>query len=99
MASSSTRATTPAPGAIKQPRVTRFRVIAIAVVSALAVLGGISVWRMRSLGDLPDIGDPFDMEFVRRPIVISDRDNAFEAYARARITKEPPPPEVWEALP
>jgi hypothetical protein len=52
---------------------------------------------MQSLGDLPDIGDPFDMEFVRRPIVISDRDNAFEAYARARISKEPAPPEVWEA--
>jgi hypothetical protein len=71
---------------MKRTRLTRFRVFALGVVSLLALLAGITVWRMRDLGDLPDLGDPFDLALARRPVVIANGDNAYEAYARARIT-------------
>ena len=38
---------------------------ATAVVFALATLCGIFVWRLRSPGELPDLGDPFDLELWR----------------------------------
>jgi hypothetical protein len=66
-------------------------------VSLLALLAGISVWRMRDLGDLPDLGDPFDLVSARQPVVIADSDNAYEAYARARFTPGQPPAEVRDA--
>ena len=59
-----------------------------AVVIALAVLAGIFVWRMRSQGDLPDVGDPFDVALARQPVEIPDRDNAYVAYAKARIRRD-----------
>ena len=78
-------------------RLTRFRVFAIGVVSLLALLVGISVWRMRDLGDLPDVGESFDLVQALRPIVIADRDNAYEAYAWARTTPAQTPAEVLDA--
>jgi hypothetical protein len=78
-------------------RLTRFRVVALAVVGLLALVAGISVWRMRSTDELPDVGDPFDVTLARRPIVISDRDNAYAAYAEARIALAGVPAEFWEA--
>ena len=95
MASSTNRSTTPVPVGVKRARLTRFRVLALCVMSVLALLVGISVWRMRDLGDLPDVGDPFDVVLTRRPVVIADRDNAYEAYARARCAVSPGG--VWEA--
>ena len=54
------------PGAIPHRRVTRIRLFALAVVATLAVMSGVSVWRMRSLNDLPDVGDPFDVAEARK---------------------------------
>jgi hypothetical protein len=78
-------------------RLTRFRVLAFAVVGALAALAGISVWRMRSLGDLPDVGDPFDVALALQPVVIADGDNAYVAYAAARINLAEIPEDFWDA--
>jgi hypothetical protein len=97
MASSTTLETGSVPRWMKRTRLTRFRVFALGVVSLLALLAGITVWRMRDLGDLPDLGDPFDLALARRPVVIANGDNAYEAYARARITPGQPPAEVWDA--
>ena len=65
-------------------RLTRFRVVALAVVGLLAFVACVSIWRMRSADELPDIGDPFDVALALRPILIPDGDNAFSAYAQAR---------------
>ncbi len=82
-------------------RLTRFRALTLAVMSALAMLAGMSVWRMRSLGDLPDVGDPFDVALARQPVEIPDRDNAYKVYANALVKAEEAPSElldaVWEA--
>jgi len=78
-------------------RPTRFRALTLAVVSALAMLAGISVWRMRSLSDLPDVGDPFDVALARQPVEIPDRDNAYVAYAKARIKREEAPSDFYDA--
>jgi hypothetical protein len=97
MASSTTRATTSVPGGPKPARLTRYRVVTLGVVSLLAFLAGVSVWRMRDLGDLPNVGDPFDLALARQPVVIADSDNAYEAYARARLTPSQPPAAVTDA--
>jgi hypothetical protein len=62
----------------------RFRPFTLAVVAALVTLAAISVWRMRSLDDLPDVGDPFDVALALRPISLPDEDNAFVSYVEAR---------------
>ncbi len=64
--------------------VTRFRVFVLAVVAALAAMVGVSLWRMRSVSDLPDVGDPFDLAAARRVVVMSDEDNAYVQYKEAR---------------
>jgi len=76
---------------------TRFRVLTLAVVGALAIFAGISVWRSRSLGDLPDVGDPFDVVLARQPVLIADGDNAYVAYAAARINLAEIPKDFWDA--
>ena len=78
-------------------RLTRFRFVAVVVVSLLALIAGISVWRMRSADELPDFGDPFDITLALRAIAIPDRDNAFAAYAKGRIDSRVAPPELWDA--
>ena len=50
----------------------------------LLTTAGISIWRLRSLGDLPDVGDPFDVPLARRPIVVPDEDNAFVSFTAVR---------------
>jgi hypothetical protein len=97
MASSTARATTSVPRGPKPARLTRYRVVTLGVVSLLAFLAGVSVWRMRDLGDLPDVGEPFDLALARQPVVIADSDNAYEAYARARLTPSQPPAAVRDA--
>jgi hypothetical protein len=72
------------PGAVPQRRVTRIRLFALAVVATLAVMSGVSVWRMRSLNDLPDVGDPFDVAEARKLVVMSDDDNAYVKFEEAR---------------
>ena len=70
---------------------TRFRLVALVVVAALAAIGGVFIWRMRSVNELPDVGDPFDVEEVRRLVVMSDDENAFVKYndARRQLTRYP----------
>jgi hypothetical protein len=53
------------------------------VAFGLAAVLVVSVWSIRGLGGLPDVGDPFDVAAARRPVAIADEDNAFVAYAAA----------------
>lgn len=81
-------ATAPHPAPGRTGRLRRFagspgRRLAIGVALGFAALIGGTLWRMRSLDGLPDIGDPFDAAEVRRPVEIPDADNAFVAYAAA----------------
>ena len=78
-------------------RLTRFRLFAWGVMIALATFTGVFVWRVRSAGELPDLGDPFDVAAARQPVVIADRDNAYVAYAAARIDTAVVPDEIGEA--
>jgi hypothetical protein len=78
-------------------RLMRFRVATLAVVGLLALITGISVWRMRNADELPDVGDPFDVALALRPVEIPDRDNAYAAYAEARIALSNAPTEFWDA--
>jgi hypothetical protein len=70
---------------------TRFRLAALAVLAALLAIGGVSVWRARSLDGLPDVGDPFDVAQARRAVEVPDEDNAFLKYKEARglLTRYP----------
>ena len=51
-------------------------------VGFIALIGG-TIWKMRSLDGLPDVGDPFDVAEMRGPVEIPDADNAFVDYAAA----------------
>ncbi len=42
------------------------------------------IWGIRNAGLLPDVGDPFDVAAILKPIVIPDSDNAFVLYAQAK---------------
>ncbi len=53
------------------------------IAFGLATILGVSIWGVRSLRGLPDVGDPFDVAAARRPIAIADKDNAYVAYAAA----------------
>ena len=79
------------PSAARARVFTRFRLVALVVVAALAAIGGVFIWRMRDVNELPDIGDPFDVEEVRRVVVMSDDENAFVKYndARRQLTRYP----------
>src|SRR4051812_137801 len=59
------------------------RRLAFGVAVGWIAFVGVTIWRMRSLDGLPDIGDPFDVAEARRPVEIPDADNAFVAYAAA----------------
>jgi hypothetical protein len=43
----------------------------------------VSIWRLRSLDELPDIGDPFDVTEALRPVDLPDEQNAYAVYATA----------------
>jgi hypothetical protein len=68
-------------GMMKRSRLKRFGVIAVAVLAAVLTIAGISIRRLRSLGDLPDVGDPFDIAAAVRPIEIPDDENAYVSYS------------------
>ncbi|WP_422929307.1 hypothetical protein [Singulisphaera sp. PoT] len=78
------------PRDIRRPRRRRRWALAALIVAWLAYIG-VAAWRIRDLGDLPDIGVPFDMAAVGGPIRIADEDNAFVAYAEAasRLSQDP----------
>ncbi|MFI5456812.1 MAG: hypothetical protein ACHRXM_15300 [Isosphaerales bacterium] len=50
------------------------------------------------MDELPDVGDPFDVAEARRPIMISDEDNAYVAYAAAHIKSQDAPTAFWDGL-
>jgi hypothetical protein len=62
---------------------TRFRLVGLAALFALAMVAGVAVWRMRSLDGLPDVEDPFDVALALQPVPISDEDNSFVSYIAA----------------
>ncbi len=64
-------------------RLGRGWLLAAWVAAGLAAVLGVSVWGIRSLDGLPDVGDPFDIAAARRPIRIPDEENAYVAYAAA----------------
>jgi hypothetical protein len=76
---------------------TRFRAASWAVGIALATIFGMFLWRLWSPGEVPDLGDPFDVELARKPVVIADGDNAYAAYAQARIDLSKLPDNVGDA--
>jgi hypothetical protein len=85
------------PAGLTRTRLTRFRVVSLGVVSLLTLIIGVSVWRTRDPGDLPDVGDPFDLALALRPVLIEDSDNAYDAYAMARNTPSETQEEVFDA--
>ena len=78
------------------------RRLAIGVAVGLIAFVGVTIWRMRSLDGLPDVGDPFDVAEARRPIEIPDADNVFVAYeaARQKLVNPPKPIDLarWHSL-
>jgi hypothetical protein len=67
------------------------------VFVGLSAFVGVTIWRMRSLDGLPDVGDPFDVAEALRPVEIPDADNAFVAYEMAHQKLVNPPSPVDEA--
>ena len=82
------------------------RRLAVLVAVGLIAVVGVTIWRMRSLDGLPDVGDPFDVAEARRPVEIPDADNAFVAYAaaQAKLVNQPNPIDearlalLWDAV-
>lgn len=79
-------------------RVTPARVVGSLVFSALVAALGIWIWQLRNAGELPDVGDPFDVALARRPIAIADDDNAYVAYADAYRKFVEPSDELWRVV-
>jgi hypothetical protein len=69
----------------------RFRLIVVAVTAAIAIVAANFWWRMRSLHDLPDIGDPFDVALASRPVYVPESANAYVLYSEARVLRVPLP--------
>jgi hypothetical protein len=65
-------------------RIGRGRLLTLAVAIGLASILGVSIWRLRSVAGIPDVGDPFDVAAARRPIDLPDEDNAYALYAEAK---------------
>ncbi len=55
-----------------------------AVAFGLAATMGVSIWRLRSVDGIPDVGDPFDVAAALQPIAIADDENAYILYAEAK---------------
>jgi hypothetical protein len=72
-------------------RIGRGRLLVLAATAACIVMLSVWMWKVRSLDGLPDVGDPFDVALARRPVDVSDSDNAYVAYAEARrlLTRQP----------
>ena len=58
--------------------------LVLGIFGGLALVLGLSIWRVRDVSDLPDIGDPVDLASICQPIVVVDNDNAFAHYSQAR---------------
>jgi len=71
--------------------VERGRRLASGIAAASLAVMVIWFWGVRKLDGLPDVGDPFDVEEARRPIVMPDGDNAYVLYteAKGKLTRLP----------
>jgi hypothetical protein len=68
--------------------------VTIALVICLAATAtALAIWRLTSLNDLPDIGDPFDVAAFR-DFRVPDEQNAFTFLRRAQESLTPAPPSV-----
>jgi hypothetical protein len=65
------------------------------VAAGFVAIVGVSVWRMRSVDELPDVGDPFDVAEARHPVLVPDADNAYVSYAEAQRKLAKPPVGFW----
>ena len=65
----------------------RFRLIVLAVTAAIAMMAATFLWRMRSLDNLPDIGDPFDVALASRPVWVPEQKNAYVLYSEAKALR------------
>jgi hypothetical protein len=70
-------------GPLRWVQIGRGRRLAIGVAAGLVAFACVSIYRIRSLNGLPDIGDPFDVAAALRPIEIPDEQNAYVVYASA----------------
>ncbi len=72
------------PCEMKRVRLTRFRLVVLAVLAAFVAVAGTFVMRLRNVGDLPNVGDPFDVARAQRPVLVPDDLNAYVSYSLAR---------------
>ena len=79
------------PSPARSGRTGRFWRMAGATAVALAAILSVSIWRLRSLEGIPDVGDPFDVAAALQPIPIPDDENAYLLYAEARGQFTRPP--------
>jgi hypothetical protein len=80
------------PPAVAAPRAQARRpglLLLLGIFGGLALILGLSIWRVRDVSELPDVGDPVDLQALGQPIVIADDDNAYVLYneAHAKLGK------------
>jgi hypothetical protein len=61
----------------------RFRLLAVGIALGLAAMIAISIWRLRSLDGIPDVGDPFDVNQAIRSVEVPDEENAYVLFGEA----------------
>ena len=61
--------------------------LAVGIAVGLALFLGMAIWQIRSLDELPDIGDPFDVAEALRPVDLPDEQNAYVVYATAHPSR------------
>jgi hypothetical protein len=57
--------------------------LTVGISVGLIALVCVAIWRMWSVDELPDIGDPFDVAEALRPVDLPDEQNAYAVYATA----------------
>jgi hypothetical protein len=75
-------------------RLGRSWLLAAGIAVGLAAIPGVSIWRLRNVNGIPDVGDPFDVAAARRPIEVPDEQNAYVLYAEARQQLARPPASI-----
>ncbi len=70
-------------GTTRQLRIGRGKLLALGVFGALVAIPSVTLWHLRSVDSLPDVGDPFDVAAALRRVDVADDANAFVAYHEA----------------
>jgi len=71
--------------------------LVLGILGGLTLILGLSIWRVRDVSDLPDVGDPFDVAEAQRPLVVAEEDNAFILYEEAEAKLGKPPEQLQRA--